>query len=227
MLPFVTEELYQRLVVDHRPAGEAGPVSVHHTDYPESRSELISVELESAMKWARQVVNLGRSLRVTHGLKVRKPLPSLTVLTQDPEVAEAVRSHAWLIAEELNVKEVLVGRDETELVELQAKANFQRLGPRLGADVQTVAKAIEQLDPGHRASLGRRRKHHSWPGHEISAEDIVVQRVPRPGMVVAAESPLSVAIDTDGDAGTRDRGHCPRADQPDSADPPRPRSRGD
>jgi isoleucyl-tRNA synthetase len=195
VLPFVTEELYQRLVVDHRPAGEAGPVSVHHTDYPESRSELISVELESAMKWARQVVNLGRSLRVTHGLKVRKPLPSVTVLTHDPEVAEAVRSHAWLIAEELNVKEVLVGRDETELVDLRAKASFQRLGPRLGADVQTVAKEIEQLDPAVVQALTDGAST-TVAGHQISAEDIIVQRVPRPGMVVAAESPLSVAINT-------------------------------
>ena len=195
VLPFVTEELYQRLVVDHRLPGEPGPVSVHHTDYPEARPELISVELEVEMKWARQVVNLGRSLRVTHGLKVRKPLPSLTVLTQDPEVAEAVKSHAWLIAEELNVKEVLVGRDETELVELQAKANFSRLGPRLGADVQPVSKAIEKLTPDIvQALAGGERT--LVAGHEISAEDIVVQRVPRPGMVVAAESPLSVAIDT-------------------------------
>ncbi|MDR9450126.1 MAG: isoleucine--tRNA ligase [Acidimicrobiia bacterium] len=195
VLPFITEELYQRLVVDHRLPGEPGPVSVHHTDYPEARPELISVELEVEMKWARQVVNLGRSLRVTHGLKVRKPLPSLTVLTRDPEVAEAVESHAWLIAEELNVKEVLVGRDETELVELQAKANFPRLGPRLGADVQPVAKAIEQLDPDIvQALAGGGRT--LVAGHEISAEDIIVQRVPRPGMVVAAESPLSVALDT-------------------------------
>ena len=116
VLPFVTEELYQRLVVEHRPTGVEGPLSVHHTDYPEPRSELISPELENAMKWVRQVVTLGRSLRVTHSLKVRQPLPSLTVLTRDAEAADAVASHAWLITEELNVKEVLVGRDDTEPV---------------------------------------------------------------------------------------------------------------
>jgi len=195
VLPFITEELYQRLVVDHRPAGEEGPVSVHHTDYPEPRPELISTELESAMRWVRQVVTLGRSLRVTHGLKVRRPLPSLTVLTRDEEVAEAVKSHGWLIAEELNVKEVLVGRDETELVDLQVKANFKRLGPRLGADVQSVARALEQLDPDIAQALTGGGST-VVAGHEISADDIIVQRVPRPGMVVAAESPFSVAIDT-------------------------------
>ena len=195
MLPFVTEELYQRLVVDHRPAETDGPLSVHHTDYPEPRPELISTPLEDAMRWVRQVVTLGRSLRVGHGLKVRQPLPSLTVLTRDGRIAEAVTSHRSLITEELNVKEVRVGRDETELVDLQLKADFKRLGPRLGADVQPVATALGQLrDESVQALLDGATV--VVAGHEIEPDDVIVQRVPKPGVVVAAEGPLSVAIDT-------------------------------
>ena len=195
VLPFVTEELYQRLVVEHRPAGTEGPLSVHHTDYPEPRPELISKELENDMQWVRQVVTLGRSLRVTHGLKVRQPLPSLTVLTRDEEVAEAVASHAWLITEELNVKEVLVGRDDTDLVDLQVKADFKKLGPRLGGDVQMVAGALGELGQNSVQQLVN-----GAPilvaGHEIRAGDVIIQRVPRSGMVVAADGPVSVAINT-------------------------------
>jgi isoleucyl-tRNA synthetase len=195
VLPFVTEELYQRLVVDHRAPGVNGPASVHHTDYPEPRAELISTDLENAMKWVRQVVTLGRSLRVTHGLKVRQPLPSLTVLTGDAVVAATVESHAWLIAEELNVKRVLVGSDESELVDLEIKANFKRLGPRLGADVQSVSKRLAELDRATvEALLGGQTT--NVGGYDLGPDDVVVQRVPRPGMVVAAESPVSVAIDT-------------------------------
>ena len=195
VLPFVTEELYQRLVVEHRPTGVDGPLSVHHTDYPEPRPELISAELENAMKWVRQVVTLGRSLRVTHGLRVRQPLPSLTVLTRDEEAAEAVASHAWLITEELNVKEVVVGRDDTELVDLHIKADFKRLGPRLGTDVRTVAAALEQLDDNVVQQLAEGASI-VVAGHEIGPADVIVQRVPRAGMVVAAEGPVSVAINT-------------------------------
>ncbi|MDH3396403.1 MAG: isoleucine--tRNA ligase, partial [Acidimicrobiia bacterium] len=195
VLPFVTEELYQRLVVDHRPAGTEGPLSVHHTDYPEPRPELISAELENAMNWVRQVVNLGRSLRVTHGLKVRRPLPSLTVLSRNAEITEAVASHGWLITEELNVKEVLVGQDERELVDLEIKANFKRLGPRLGTSVQMVAAALGQLDEESVQTLVDGGDI-VVAGHEIGSDDVIVQRVPRAGLVVAAEGPLSVAIDT-------------------------------
>ena len=195
VLPFVTEELYQRLVVELRPTSLEGPLSVHHTDYPEPRPELISTELETAMKWVRQVVTLGRSLRVTHGLKVRQPLPSLTVLTRDAEAAEAVASHAWLIKEELNVKEVLVGRDETELVDLHIKADFKQLGPRLGTDVRMVAAALERLEPNAVRQLVDGASI-VVAGHEIGPADVIVQRVPRAGMVVAAEGTLSVAINT-------------------------------
>ncbi len=195
VLPFVTEELYQRMVIDHRPAGAGGPLSVHHTDYPEPRPELISAELETDMRWVRQVVALGRSLRVTHGLKVRQPLPSLTVLTRDEGLAESVSSHAWLIAEELNVKEVRVGRDETELVDLKIKADFKRLGPRLGADVKTVATALERLD-GESIQALLAGAATEVAGHEITSEDVIVRRVPKKGVVVATQGPFSVAIDT-------------------------------
>jgi isoleucyl-tRNA synthetase len=195
VLPFVTEELYQRLVVDHRPPGTEGPVSVHHTNYPEPRTELISTDLENEMRWVRQVVTLGRSLRVTHGLKVRQPLPSLTVLTGDQDVVATIDSHAWLIAEELNVKQVLIGSDEAELVDLQIKPNFKRLGPRLGPEVQSVAKGLAELDQAAIQAL-LDGKATSIAGHEVGPDDVVVQRVPRPGMIVAAESPVSVAIDT-------------------------------
>ena len=195
VLPFVTEELYQRLVVDQRTEEMGGPVSVHHTDYPEPRAELISTELEDAMQWVRQVVTLGRSLRVTHGLKVRQPLPALTVLTGDAAVAATIESHAWLIAEELNVKQVVVGSDESELVDMEIRANFKRLGPRLGPAVQHVAKALEDLEGSSvRALLGGHTV--EVEGHTVTLEDVIVHRVPRPGMVVAAEGAVSVAIDT-------------------------------
>jgi isoleucyl-tRNA synthetase len=119
----------------------------------------------------------------------------LTVLTRDEEAAEAVASHAWLITEELNVKEVVVGRDDTELVDLHIKADFKRLGPRLGTDVRTVAAALEQLDDNVVQQLAEGASI-VVAGHEIGPADVIVQRVPRAGMVVAAEGPVSVAINT-------------------------------
>ena len=194
VLPFVTEEMYQRLVRD----GAAGmvPDSVHHSDYPQADPAVIDEALESAMSTVRTVVNLGRALRKRNELKVRQPLSRLTVVTRDDEAAQAVRSHQALIAQELNVRTVAVERHETDLVHLSARANFKALGPRLGPRTKEIATAIEALShealddllDGNAIEVA---------GERIEPKDVVVAREPREGVVVAAEGQVSVALDTD------------------------------
>ncbi|MDH3471719.1 MAG: isoleucine--tRNA ligase [Acidimicrobiia bacterium] len=189
LLPFVTEELYQGLVHD-----SDAPISVHLTDYPEADEDLIDVALETEMATVRTAVNLGRGLRVTEGLRVRQPLSKLTLVARDPKLRDAMAGHSSLIAEELNVKEVAVADHEDELVHLTAKADFKALGPRLGNKVKDVATAIAdiseaqvaQLLDGDTLEIG---------GETITAGDVVVERTPRSGQVVASEGAVTVVLD--------------------------------
>ncbi|NNF11210.1 MAG: isoleucine--tRNA ligase [Acidimicrobiia bacterium] len=192
VLPFVTEEIYQQLVVAHRSG--TGPTSIHHEDYPESRARLIDTSLEETMAAVRSAVGLGRSLRVANNLRIRQPLRTLTVVSRDPGMLAALESHADLIAEELNVKQVLSSSDETSLVTLHGKANFKSLGPRFGKDVKAVAAEIEDLssDDLHRLLDGASIE---LSQGVITADDVVVTRRAQEGVVVDAEGPLSVALD--------------------------------
>ena len=193
VLPFITEEIYQDLVVAHRSG--PGPASIHHEEYPETRASLIDPVLEETMSTVRTVVGLGRSLRVANDLPIRQPLAALTVVHRDPDVLDAIASHAELIVEELNVKQVETSSDEAALVTLHAKANFKTLGPRFGKDVKQVAGEIESLgsDTLHQLLDGNPV---TLPGGaELTAEDVVVHRQAHEGVVVAAEGPLSVALD--------------------------------
>ncbi len=194
LLPFVTEEIYQRLVVDQR-SGD-GPDSIHHTDYPETLDRLIAPDLEESMATVRAVVNLGRGLRVNSELKVRQPLAGLTVVSRSGRVLAAVQSHADLIAEELNVKQVSSSDHEDHLVHLSAKADFSVLGPRLGAGVKVVAAAIAALDDAAVGTLADGGEL-EVAGERVSVDDVVITRTPRPGHVVAAEGPLVVVLDTE------------------------------
>ncbi|MDE0370293.1 MAG: DUF5915 domain-containing protein, partial [bacterium] len=169
--------------------------SVHHTDYPVVDEDTIDEDLERSMAVARTVVTLGRSLRSDHSIGVRQPLARLAVITRDPEVTAAVRRHGAVIAEELNVKEIGTRDDELSVVELAAKANYKRLGPRLGAAVREVAAALEILPSDQVASL-LEAGGMTIAGHELSADDVVVTRNPRPGLAVASDGSLSVALDT-------------------------------
>jgi isoleucyl-tRNA synthetase len=192
ILPFITEEIYQGLIATVDPDA---PASVHHTDYPTADISAIDRDLESSMADVRTIVTLGRGLRKKHDVRVRQPLGSVTIVTRSPTTMRAVREHAGLIAEELNVHSVRVHEDEAGLVDLSAKAKFKVLGPRLGKDMKTVAAAISTLDHTAIASLldGETIAVASFP---VTADDVVVVREPRAGTVVASERHISVALDT-------------------------------
>lgn len=191
VIPFITEDIYQGLV---RSVAPDAPASVHHCDYPRADDRMIDATLESEMDAVRAVVNLGRGLRKQFSLRVRQPLATVTVVTRDAATAAAVASHRDLIIEELNVKAVDVHADEAGLVELSAKADFKILGPRLGAKTKAVAAAIEALGHDDIAALLDGATV-AVAGEDIRLGDIVVQRVPREGTVVASEGPISVALD--------------------------------
>ncbi len=187
VLPFITEEIHSGLVPD--------ATSVHHADYPAVAEEMIDEELEKSMAVARTIVTLGRSLRAGQGIGVRQPLSRLTVVSRDPRVARAVDRHLSIIAGELNVKTVDLSQDEQSLVHLRAKANFRRLGPRLGASVKEVAAALARLSGSEVCALVEAGSF-DIGGHRLTVDDVVVTRHPRPGTVVASDGPLSVALDT-------------------------------
>lgn len=192
ILPFVTEEIYQGLI---RRIDQTAPESVHHTKYPKADIAAIDEDLERSMATVRTVVNLGHSLRKRHDLRVRQPLASVTVVTRTRDEQDAVRSHAALIVEELNVRSVEVHADEAGLVDLTAKANFKDLGPRYGREMKRVASIVSSLNHDAIAALldGVTTE---IEGFTLTAADIVVTRHPRSDTVVASEGSLSVGFDT-------------------------------
>ncbi len=193
VLPFMAEEMYQRLA---RPSETSAPQSVHLLDYPDADTALIDTNLELAMATSRTVVNLGRTLRKRNELRVRQPLALVTIVTRDSRAPAATETHTALIAEELNVHAVKVHDDETDLVELNAKADFKRLGPRLGKEMKNVAGAIASLDHDAVAELLDTGEI-TIAEEVLTTEDVVVTRSPREGMVVATEGSITVALDTE------------------------------
>ena len=192
VLPFITEQLHQALVVAHDPSA---PDSVHLCDFPEADETLINTEIEEAMDAVRSVVRLGHNLRKQHQLRVRQPLGELTVLTRSKTVQDAVESHHHILTSELNVKTITVSQDEAALLVLSAKADFKKLGPKFGSEVKRVSGLLSELDSAQCADLLETGSV-ELDGYLIDAADVVVQRSPQEGVVVATDGALSVALDT-------------------------------
>ena len=192
VLPFITEHLYQDLIARHDPEAVR---SVHHRDYPVADTSMIDTELEASMGAVREIVRIGRNLRKREGHRVRQPLATLTVLTRDRLVADAVASHTDIIVDELNVKQVHTSADESGHVTLAAKANFRKLGPELGAEMRRYASLISALDPSAIETIVRGGSI-TLEGRQFGPDDVIVERTPKEGTIVETGEGFAIALDT-------------------------------
>jgi isoleucyl-tRNA synthetase len=174
VMPFLAEYLWRNLVSADR--------SLFLEPWPEPGE--VDERLNADVGAVRQIVELGRQARATSGLKFRQPLRRVVV-----EGADGARSYADEIAEELRVKEVEFG--DVEASELRVKPNLPVLGPKLGAALRDVREALargefEELDGG-RFRVGE---------HELSPDEVLVERAGKEGWAVASANGFTVALDT-------------------------------
>src|SRR5690606_24077534 len=100
------------------------PESVHLCAYPQPRVAWIRPRIESDMALVRSVVELGRSLRAAHNLKIRQPLSRLSLVVP-AERAQALARLGDIIGDELNVKSIQLLDDETALIAYSARPNLK------------------------------------------------------------------------------------------------------
>ena len=131
LLPMATEVIWRGLT-DER--------SVHLTDWPQSGIVPADPELVAAMDQVREVCSVASSLRKAKKLRVRLPLPKLTVAVENPE---RLRPFVDLIADELNVKAVELTDDIGAYGRFELAVNAKAAGPRLGKSVQEAIKAVK------------------------------------------------------------------------------------
>ncbi len=194
VLPFITETLYQNLVVATGMASEDHD-SIHLCDYPQSDLERIDESLEMMVALSRETVRMGRALREKYKLKTRQPLPAVVVVSHSEEVRNALLQQEQIICEELNVKKLSVQTDVSALATIKIKPNFKTLGRRFGKSMKVAAQeigtlgtdALNELQAG--ASL-------TICGEPITLEDVLISQEAKGDMVVETSGALTVALDT-------------------------------
>jgi isoleucyl-tRNA synthetase len=193
-VPFLSECIYRNLRTDGMPE------SVHLCDFPVADDAEADAALEARMTRVMTVVRLGRLLRAEHNLKVRQPLAVMHVVSRDLSVLDEIRELDDIVLDELNVKRMAYGDHDTDLATLKCKADFRRLGPRFGSQMKDVAKALGALADAQLAALASGQSI-SLPleggAVDIGPEDVVLERIPHEGLVVASEGALVVALETE------------------------------
>ncbi len=191
--PFISDRIYRNL------RGASDPKSVHLCDFPTANTAARDMTLEADMALVQRVVRLGRQLRTDKELKVRQPLACLHIASLDATVRQAIAQYTDIVCEELNVKEIAISDDETQLANLSLKADFKRLGPRLGANMKFAAAAITKLDAASISELAHGHAIELPIGETLftlTPEDVIIHREPRAGLVTSAEGNVIVALET-------------------------------
>ncbi|MEZ4281761.1 MAG: isoleucine--tRNA ligase [Myxococcota bacterium] len=191
-MPFLTETIHQRLV---RSVDPEAPQSVHWCDYPQARDGMIDAALERRMATVRALATLGRRVREDHKIKVRQPLRAITVVHRDPAVRADVLAAAALIADELNVKQVVAEADESAFATVAVKPNFKTLGKRCGPKLKQMGPIlagwgfaeVARLEAGETIEV---------EGEALRLEDVVLQRSAKADAAIATDGEYTVVLDT-------------------------------
>jgi len=202
-LPFISEAMYQNLVVEVGRTSESASYleSIHHCRFPTAapltEEERVLVETMAAV---RQAATLGHSVRASGNLKVRQPL-ARALIAADPRRREALARLLDLLADELNVKEVAFVEEEGELVNYQLLPVNRVLGPKFGKRFPLVRKALTRLVAAvavARLHAGEKLRLTLEDGSEITLapDEVLIQTEAREGYAVAGEGGLVVALDT-------------------------------
>jgi isoleucyl-tRNA synthetase len=137
LLPLTTEAVFAGLTADA--SGESG--SVHLTNWPSAETFILDPSLVAAMDRVRDVCSAASAVRKGTGRRVRQPLAGLTVAAEGASTLEPYRS---IIADELNVKEVSLENDISQVAAPLAKPIPAKLGPKLGNRMKDFMAAFKK-----------------------------------------------------------------------------------
>ena len=139
MIPFMTEEIYQNLVVS---IDKDAPESIHLCDYPVCDEAMIDPELEANMKHVLDIVVLGRAARNESGIKNRQPIARMMVKA-DFDMPDFYQQ---IVLDELNVKSYEATSEADSFVDYTFKPQMRTVGPKYGKLLGGIKKALTEID---------------------------------------------------------------------------------
>lgn len=202
-IPFITEEIYQNLVVTF---DKDAKESLHLCLWPEYNEELVDENLEREMDMAYNIVKLGRSARNGANIKNRQPLSKMLINT-----TSLPTYYGSIIKDELNIKVVEFGADLSEYVNFELKPNLPVLGKPYGKLIPGIKKEIASRNQmelaGTIQSGGTVTINVNETEIVLDSKNLLVTMQGLEGFAFAGEEQIGVVLDTTISDELKEEGH--------------------
>ena len=193
--PFFMDKLYLDLnAVSQKENFE----SIHLADFPLFEESYIDKSLERKMEDAQTISSLVLSLRAKEKIKVRQPLQKIMIPVENEEQKSSILAVANLIKHEVNIKEIELLEDASDILVKQIKPNFKTLGPKFGREMKSIANAIRNFSKEEISKIELEGKIPiELDGKMINLElsDVEISSKDIEGWLVANEGSITVALD--------------------------------
>jgi isoleucyl-tRNA synthetase len=193
--PFFMDRLYMDLnSVTKKETFE----SIHLSDFPVYNEAFVDKSLERKMESAQTISSLVLSLRAKEKIKVRQPLQKIMIPVSSKQQKEEILAVADLIKHEVNIKDIELLEEASDILVKQIKPNFKTLGPRFGKDMKAIAGAVTNFsaeDINKIEQNGVLDIVINGKNITLDLDDVEITSQDIEGWLVANEGNLTVALD--------------------------------
>ena len=193
--PFFMDRLYQDL---NSVTGKETSESIHLSDFPVFDERFVDKSLERKMESAQTISSLVLSLRAKEKIKVRQPLQKIMIPVDNAQQKEEILAVANLIKHEVNIKEIQLLEDASDILIKQIKPNFKTLGPKFGKDMRSIAAAVgtfSKEDINKIEKVGNIILDVNGKNITLDLSDVEISSKDIEGWLVANQGGLTVALD--------------------------------
>jgi isoleucyl-tRNA synthetase len=193
-VPFITEQIYQNLVVN---LNKSAPSSIHLTDFPVADENAVDTILESQMSVVIDIVVQGRSAREIANIKIRQPIREMLISISRNEKITIDAPILDVIKDELNVKTIKFIENAAEYTSCKFKPQLRTLGPRYGKLVPKITEALNAAPNAAMDALkaGLFTTEIDGTKIELTMDDVLIETIQVEGYSAASEKGVTVVLD--------------------------------
>ncbi len=193
MIPFMTEDIYQNLVVG---LDKNAPESIHLCDFPAYDAAMVDAELEANMDEVLKLVVMGRACRNAANIKNRQPIGKMFVKSE----VKLPEFYQEIVEEELNVKALEFTDDVRAFTSYTFKPQLKTVGPKYGKLLGGIRGTLDTLD-GNAAmdevnETGMLKLDINGQEVVLMKEDLLIDMAQMEGYVSENDNNITVVLDT-------------------------------